>query len=285
MASSLSTFHHLSSSFSTRTIDNAKLSSSLCPSPTTLSSNPNISIQFLNRKQPPFVSSTPRFLTVIAMAPPKPGGKAKKVVGLIKLALEAGKATPAPPVGPALGAKGVNIMAFCKDYNARTADKAGYVIPVEITVYDDRSFTFILKTPPASVLLLKAAGIFLCFVSLLRGEPIGVHGIAPSPPRKCLAFGFGGVRLGSPRSRETKSGAKTEHRQLGRVEKGAKDPKQEKVGKITIDQLRAIATEKLPDLNCTTIESAMRIIAGTAANMGIDIDPPVLEPKKKELVL
>ncbi|TYI53630.1 hypothetical protein E1A91_D11G018300v1 [Gossypium mustelinum] len=227
MASSLSTFHHLSSSFSPRTIYNAKLSSSLCPSPTTLSSNPNISIQFLNRKQPPFVSSTPRFLTVIAMAPPKPGGKAKKVVGLIKLALEAGKATPAPPVGPALGAKGVNIMAFCKDYNARTADKAGYVIPVEITVYDDRSFTFILKTPPASVLLLKAAG----------------------------------------------------------VEKGAKDPKQEKVGKITIDQLRAIATEKLPDLNCTTIESAMRIIAGTAANMGIDIDPPVLEPKKKELVL
>ncbi|OMP02761.1 Ribosomal protein L11 [Corchorus olitorius] len=160
------------------------------------------------------------------MAPPKPGGKSKKVVGIIKLALEAGKATPAPPVGPALGAKGVNIMAFCKDYNAKTADKAGYIIPVEITVYDDKSFTFILKTPPASVLLLKAAG----------------------------------------------------------VEKGSKDPQQEKVGKVTIDQLRAIATEKLPDLNCTTIESAMRIIAGTAANMGIDVDPPVLEPKKKELV-
>ncbi|KAG6636406.1 hypothetical protein CIPAW_11G109300 [Carya illinoinensis] len=160
------------------------------------------------------------------MAPPKPGGKSKKVVGLIKLALEAGKATPAPPVGPALGSKGVNIMAFCKDYNARTADKAGYVIPVEITVYDDRSFTFILKTPPASVLLLKAAG----------------------------------------------------------VEKGSKDPKIEKVGKITIEQVRTIAAEKLPDLNCTSIESAMRIIAGTAANMGIEIDPPVLEPKKKELV-
>nr|GEW21722.1 50S ribosomal protein L11, chloroplastic [Tanacetum cinerariifolium] len=91
------------------------------------------------------------------MAPPKPAGKAKKVTGIIKLALEAGKATPAPPVGPALGSKGVNIMAFCKDYNARTADKAGYVIPVEITVYDDKSFTFVLKTPPASVLLLKAA--------------------------------------------------------------------------------------------------------------------------------
>ena len=80
------------------------------------------------------------------------------MVGIIKLALEAGKATPAPPVGPALGSKGVNIMAFCKDYNARTADKPGHVIPVEITVYHDKSFTFILKTPPASVLLLKPLG-------------------------------------------------------------------------------------------------------------------------------
>ncbi|KZV37282.1 Plastid ribosomal protein l11 [Dorcoceras hygrometricum] len=197
--------------------------------------------QFLNNQLTLSFSSTPRPLTIISMAPPKPGGKPRKVVGVVKLALEAGKATPAPPVGPALGAKGVNIAAFCKDYNARTADKAGYVIPVEITVYDvstlafrmqffdlshDRSFTFILKTPPASVLLLKAAG----------------------------------------------------------VEKGSKDPKQEKVGKITIEQLRTIAQEKLPDLNCTTIESAMRIIAGTAANMGIDIDPPVLEPKVKQLV-
>ncbi|KAK8480087.1 hypothetical protein V6N13_070391 [Hibiscus sabdariffa] len=227
MASSLSTFHHLTSPFSPRKIDNGKLSSSLFPSPISLSSNPNVSLKFLNRKLSPLIPSTPRFLTVVAMAPPKPGGKAKKVVGVIKLALEAGKATPAPPVGPALGAKGVNIMAFCKDYNARTADKAGYVIPVEITVYDDKSFTFILKTPPASVLLLKAAG----------------------------------------------------------VEKGSKDPKQEKVGKITINQLRAIATEKLPDLNCSTIESAMRIIAGTAANMGIDVDPPVLEPKRKEILV
>ncbi|GMJ14998.1 plastid ribosomal protein l11 [Hibiscus trionum] len=227
MASSLSTFHHLSSSFPARNIDNGKLSSSLFPSPISLSSNPNVSLKFLNRKLSPLIPSTPRFLTVIAMAPPKPGGKAKKVVGVIKLALEAGKATPAPPVGPALGAKGVNIMAFCKDYNARTADKAGYVIPVEITVFDDKSFTFILKTPPASVLLLKAAG----------------------------------------------------------VEKGSKDPKQEKVGKITIDQLRAIATEKLPDLNCMTIESAMRIIAGTAANMGIDVDPPILEPRRKEILV
>jgi large subunit ribosomal protein L11 len=160
------------------------------------------------------------------MAPPKPSGKAKKVIGMVKLALEAGKATPAPPVGPALGSKGVNIMAFCKEYNAKTADKAGYVIPVEITVYDDKSFTFILKTPPASVLLLKAAG----------------------------------------------------------VEKGSKDPQAQKVGKITIDQLRAIATEKLPDLNCSTVEKAMRIVAGTAANMGIDIDSPVLERKEKAVL-
>lgn len=165
-------------------------------------------------------------LQVVAMAPPKAAGKAKKVVGIVKLALEAGKATPAPPVGPALGSKGVNIMAFCKEYNAKTADKPGYIIPVEITVYDDRSFTFILKTPPASILLLKAAG----------------------------------------------------------AAKGSNEPQKVKVGKVTIDQVRAIAQEKLPDLNCTTIESAMRIVAGTAANMGIDIDPPLLEKKQKVLL-
>ncbi|XP_010461121.1 PREDICTED: 50S ribosomal protein L11, chloroplastic [Camelina sativa] len=219
-----STLSTLCSSTSSSLHPNSKLSHSLSAK---LSSKANVSVQFLGKKQSPLLSSSPRFLTVIAMAPPKPGGKAKKVVGVIKLALEAGKATPAPPVGPALGSKGVNIMAFCKDYNARTADKAGYIIPVEITVFDDKSFTFILKTPPASVLLLKAAG----------------------------------------------------------VEKGSKDPQQDKVGVITIDQLRTIAAEKLPDLNCTTIESAMRIIAGTAANMGIDIDPPVLEPKKKAVLL
>ncbi|CAN6585734.1 unnamed protein product [Malus baccata var. baccata] len=228
MASSVSTSHHVLSSLSsqnTNSRDNVRsqLSSSLWGSPISISSmfssNPTSSLQFNTRRR----------LSVTAMAPPKakPGGKAKKVIGMIKLALEAGKATPAPPVGPALGSKGVNIMAFCKDYNARTADKPGYVIPVEITVYDDKSFTFVLKTPPASVLLLKAAG----------------------------------------------------------AEKGSKDPKMEKVGKVTIDQLRTIAQEKLPDLNCTTIESAMRIIAGTAANMGIDVDPPVLEPKKKEALL
>ncbi|GMN31204.1 hypothetical protein TIFTF001_003156 [Ficus carica] len=238
MASSLCTYHnnmipsHSSSKNKPSSLhSNVKqLSSSLLGSRSSISSFSSvseISLRFLHSKHPPFLSP-PRRLAVVAMAPPKakPGGKAKKVVGMIKLALEAGKATPAPPVGPALGSKGVNIMAFCKDYNARTADKAGYVIPVEITVYDDKSFTFILKTPPASVLLLKAAG----------------------------------------------------------VEKGSKDPKMEKVGKVTIEQLKAIATEKLPDLNCTTIESAMRIIAGTAANMGIDVDPPVLEPKHKQVL-
>ncbi|PWA78951.1 plastid ribosomal protein l11 [Artemisia annua] len=222
MASSLSTFHPISS-HKTQT---PNLTSSFLSS-IPLSSNSNISLQFrCNKQQPPRTPLHKSPFTVFAMAPPKPAGKAKKVTGIIKLALEAGKATPAPPVGPALGSKGVNIMAFCKDYNARTADKAGYVIPVEITVYDDKSFTFVLKTPPASVLLLKAAG----------------------------------------------------------VEKGSKDPLREKVGKVTVDQLRAIATEKLPDLNCTTIESAMRIIAGTAANMGIDVDPPILEKKVKQLL-
>ncbi|XP_020094769.1 50S ribosomal protein L11, chloroplastic [Ananas comosus] len=213
---------HLSSPFSTKTSLSSFLPRFSSPS---LSSSSSPSSTSLRRGRSP--TATPRPLTVKSMAPPKPGGKPKKVVGIVKLALEAGKATPAPPVGPALGSKGVNIMAFCKEYNAKTADKAGYVIPVEITVFDDKSFTFILKTPPASVLLLKAAG----------------------------------------------------------AEKGSKEPKREKVGKVTIEQLRAIATEKLPDLNCKSIESAMRIIAGTAANMGIDVEPPVLEPKKKAIVL
>lgn len=142
---------------------------------------------------------------------------AAKVTGMIKLALQAGKANPAPPVGPALGAKGVNIMAFCKEYNAATQDKVGTVIPVEITVFEDRSFTFILKTPPASVLLAKAAG----------------------------------------------------------VPKGSGAPNTQKVGKISHAQLKEIAETKLPDLNCTNIEAAMRIVEGTAKNMGITVDAPV----------
>jgi large subunit ribosomal protein L11 len=137
----------------------------------------------------------------------------RKVVALIKLALPAGKANPAPPVGPALGQHGVNIMAFCKEYNAKTADKAGLVIPVEISVFEDRSFTFILKTPPASVLIKKAAGI----------------------------------------------------------EKGASEPNKKKVATITQAQLKEIAQTKMPDLNANDIEAAMKIVAGTAKNMGVAI--------------
>jgi large subunit ribosomal protein L11 len=133
---------------------------------------------------------------------------------VIKLALHAGKANPAPPVGPALGQHGVNIMAFCKEYNARTQEKAGYVIPVEISVFEDRSFTFITKTPPASVLISKAAGI----------------------------------------------------------EKGAATSSKGSVGAISRAQLEEIAKTKLPDLNCSSVDSAMRIIEGTARNMGVAVN-------------
>ena len=138
---------------------------------------------------------------------------AKKVVTVIKLALKAGKANPAPPVGPALGQHGVNIMMFCKEYNARTADQVGMVVPVEISVFEDRSFTFILKTPPASVLIIKAAG----------------------------------------------------------VEKGSNEPNKKQVGTITRAQLKEIAQTKLPDLNANDVEAAMKIVAGTARNMGVAI--------------
>nr|YP_009027621.1 50S ribosomal protein L11 [Neoporphyra perforata]AGQ17147.1 50S ribosomal protein L11 [Neoporphyra perforata]AHB35115.1 50S ribosomal protein L11 [Neoporphyra perforata]AHB35324.1 50S ribosomal protein L11 [Neoporphyra perforata]AIA19486.1 50S ribosomal protein L11 [Neoporphyra perforata]AIA19695.1 50S ribosomal protein L11 [Neoporphyra perforata] len=136
---------------------------------------------------------------------------AKKVTGIVKLALNAGKATPAPPVGPALGQHGVNIVMFCKEYNARTSDKSGLVIPVEISIYEDRSFTFILKTPPASVLIAKAAGL----------------------------------------------------------NKGSGEPNTKKVGNITYKQLESIAETKLPDLNTNNILQAMKIVGGTAKNMGI----------------
>lgn len=138
---------------------------------------------------------------------------AKKVVALIKLALPAGKANPAPPVGPALGQHGVNIMAFCKEYNAKTADQAGMIIPVEISVYEDRSFTFVLKTPPASVLIRKEAG----------------------------------------------------------VERGSAQPNKQKVAQLTQSQLRKIAEIKMPDLNANDIDAAMKIVAGTAKNMGVTI--------------
>lgn len=138
---------------------------------------------------------------------------AKKVVALIKLAISAGKANPAPPIGPALGQHGVNIMMFCKEYNAKTADQVGLVVPVEISVYEDRSFTFILKTPPASVLIRKAIGI----------------------------------------------------------EKGSGEPNRVKVGSITRAQLQEIAQTKMPDLNANDIEAAMRIVEGTARNMGVTV--------------
>jgi len=137
----------------------------------------------------------------------------KKVVAMIKLALPAGKANPAPPVGPALGQHGVNIMMFCKEYNAKTADQAGMVIPVEISVYEDRSFTFVLKTPPASVLIRKAAGI----------------------------------------------------------DRGSAEPNRKKVGSLSKGQLQEIAQTKMPDLNANDIEAAMKIVAGTARNMGVKI--------------
>ncbi|TVQ18552.1 MAG: 50S ribosomal protein L11 [Leptolyngbya sp. DLM2.Bin15] len=138
---------------------------------------------------------------------------AKKVVALIKLAISAGKANPAPPIGPALGQHGVNIMMFCKEYNARTADQVGLVVPVEISVYEDRSFTFILKTPPASVLIKKAIGI----------------------------------------------------------DKGSGEPNSKKVGSITRAQLQEIAQVKMPDLNANDIEAAMKIVEGTARNMGVTL--------------
>jgi len=139
---------------------------------------------------------------------------AKKIVGLVKLALNAGKATPAPPVGPALGQHGANIVMFCKEYNARTNSQFGLVIPAEITIYEDRSFSFVLKTPPASVLLTKAAGLT----------------------------------------------------------KGSGFPNAQIAGSISYDQLKKIAVTKLPDLNTADIVKAMSIVAGTAKNMGIEIN-------------
>ena len=139
---------------------------------------------------------------------------AKKVKAIIKLQIEAGKATPAPPVGPALGQHGVNIMSFVKEYNERTASQQGNVIPVELSVFEDTSFTFIVKSPPASELLKKAAGI----------------------------------------------------------EKGSGSPRANKVGVISSDKIREIAESKMNDLNASDIDSAMRIISGTARSMGIQVE-------------
>ena len=138
---------------------------------------------------------------------------AQKVTGIIKLQIPAGKATPAPPVGPALGQHGVNIMAFTKDFNEGTKNDMGLIIPVVITVYADRSFTFITKTPPAAVLIKKACGI----------------------------------------------------------ESGSGTPNKTKVATITKDQVRAIAEQKLPDLNAASVKAAMSMIAGTARSMGVTV--------------
>ncbi|MFT5596294.1 MAG: large subunit ribosomal protein L11 [Cryomorphaceae bacterium] len=138
---------------------------------------------------------------------------AREVSGLIKLQIKGGAANPSPPVGPALGAKGVNIMEFCKQFNARTQDQAGKVLPVVITVYIDKSFDFIVKTPPAAVQLLEAA----------------------------------------------------------KLKSGSAESNRLKVGNVSWDQVRAIAEDKMPDLNAFTVESAMKMVAGTARSMGINV--------------
>lgn len=136
---------------------------------------------------------------------------AKEVAAFIKLQIKGGAANPSPPVGPALGSKGVNIMDFCKQFNARTQDKAGKVLPVIITVYSDKSFDFVVKQPPVAIQLKEAA----------------------------------------------------------KVQKGSAQPNRDKVGQVTWDQVREIAQDKMPDMNCFTLEAAMRMIAGTARSMGI----------------
>ena len=139
---------------------------------------------------------------------------AKEISGYVKLQCKGGQANPAPPIGPALGSKGINIMEFCKQFNARTQDKQGKVIPVLITVYTDKSFDFVLKTPPAAIQLMEAA----------------------------------------------------------KIQKGSKESNRVKVGKVDWDQVKAIAEDKMPDLNCFTIESAMKMVAGTARSMGLNVE-------------
>ena len=139
---------------------------------------------------------------------------AKEVSGFVKLQCKGGQANPAPPIGPALGSKGINIMEFCKQFNARTQDKQGKVLPVLITVYSDKSFDFIIKTPPAAVQLLEAA----------------------------------------------------------KIQKGSKESNRSKVGKVNWTQIKATAEDKMPDLNCFTVESAMKMVAGTARSMGLNVE-------------
>lgn len=139
---------------------------------------------------------------------------AKEVTGFVKLQCKGGQANPAPPIGPALGSKGINIMEFCKQFNARTQDRMGKVLPVIITVYSDKSFDFIIKTPPAAVQLMEAS----------------------------------------------------------KVQKGSKESNRTKVGKVSWSQVEQIAKDKMPDLNCFTVESAMKMIAGTARSLGLTVE-------------
>jgi large subunit ribosomal protein L11 len=145
---------------------------------------------------------------------PKIVNMAKQISGYVKLQVKGGQANPAPPIGPALGSKGINIMEFCKQFNARTQDKIGKILPVLITVYSDKSFEFIIKTPPAAVQILEAA----------------------------------------------------------KLQSGSKEPNRNKVGKVNWTQVEAIAKDKMPDLNCFTVESAMRMVAGTARSMGVNVE-------------
>jgi large subunit ribosomal protein L11 len=138
---------------------------------------------------------------------------AKEVAGYLKLQVKGGQANPSPPIGPALGSKGINIMEFCKQFNARTQEKQGMVLPVLITYYKDKSFDFVIKTPPAAILLLEAA----------------------------------------------------------KLKSGSAEPNRKKVGSVTWEQVKTIAETKMPDLNCFTVESAMKMIAGTARSMGIKV--------------
>jgi large subunit ribosomal protein L11 len=139
---------------------------------------------------------------------------AKEISAFVKLQVKGGQANPSPPIGPALGAKGVNIMDFCKQFNARTQDQMGKVLPVVITVYSDKSFDFIIKTPPVAIQLVDAS----------------------------------------------------------KIKKGSAESNRKKVGSVTWDQVRQIATDKMPDLNCFTVESAMKMVAGTARSMGLTIN-------------
>ncbi|GAB2783230.1 50S ribosomal protein L11 [Rhabdobacter roseus] len=138
---------------------------------------------------------------------------AKEITGYVKLQVKGGQANPSPPIGPALGSKGLNIMEFCKQFNGRTQDKMGMVLPVVITYYKDKSFDFVIKTPPAAILLMEAS----------------------------------------------------------KVKKGSAQPNRTKVGSVSWDQVRQIAETKMPDLNCFTVDSAMKMIAGTARSMGITV--------------